>query len=101
MFRTIENILGIPPLNRFDVAALPMSDCFTEQPDFTPYTVLKNNIPLDKINPSLKDLSGDALFWAKKSLDQDLEDVDRIDDDTFNRILWHAIKGYDRPYPEI
>jgi len=101
MFRTIENILGIPPLNRFDVAALPMSDCFTDQPDLTPYQALPSNIPLDRINPSLKDLSGQALYWAKKSLEQDLEDVDRIDDDTFNRILWHAVKGYDRAYPEI
>ena len=101
MFRTIENILGIPPLNRFDVAALPMSDCFTDRPDLTPYKALPSNIPLDRINPSLKDLSGQALYWAKKSLEQDLEDVDRIDDDTFNRILWHAVKGYEREYPEI
>jgi DNA-binding beta-propeller fold protein YncE len=101
MFRTIENILGIPPLNRFDVAALPMSDCFTEQLDLTPYKALPSNIPLDKINPALESLSGEARYWAEKSLEQDLEDVDRIDDDTFNRILWHAIKGYDRPYPEI
>ncbi|RKY66989.1 MAG: hypothetical protein DRP97_07725, partial [Candidatus Latescibacterota bacterium] len=101
MFRTIENILGIPPLNRFDVAALPMSDCFTEQPDLTPYKALPSNIPLDKINPALESLSGEARYWAEKSLEQDLEDVDRIDDDTFNRILWHAVKGYDRAYPEI
>ena len=101
MFRTIENILGLPPLNRFDLTAAPMTDCFTNQPDLTPYKALPANIPLDRINPSLKDLSGDALFWARKSLEQDLDDVDRIDEDTFNRILWHAVKGYDRPYPEI
>ncbi len=101
MFRTIENILGLPPLNRFDLTAAPMTDCFTDQPDLTPYKALPANIPLDRTNPSLKDLSGDALFWARKSLEQDLDDVDRIDEDTFNRILWHAVKGYDRPYPEI
>ncbi|MCD6202565.1 MAG: hypothetical protein J7K46_12230 [Bacteroidales bacterium] len=101
MFRTIENILGIPPLNRFDRTAEPMTGCFTDKPDFSPYTAIPNNIPLDKINPSLKDLSGDALFWARKSMEQDLDDVDRIDEDTFNRILWHAMKGYDVPYPEI
>ncbi len=100
MFRTIENILGIPPLNRFDMNAVPMSDCFTDKPDFTPYTVLPANIPLDKINPSLKELSGAALYWARKSMEQDLDDVDRIDEDTFNRILWHAVKGYEVPYPE-
>ena len=101
MFRTIENILGIPPMNRFDLTASPMTACFTEKPDFTPYTALPNKIPLDKINPSLKDLSGDALYWARKSMEQDLDDVDRIDEEVFNRIIWHAVKGYDVPYPEI
>jgi hypothetical protein len=32
-------------------------------------------------------------------LAQDLSDVDRIDDETFNRIIWHAVKGYQTPYP--
>ena len=99
MVRTIENILGIPPMNQFDLSAEPMIDCFTETPDFTPYKALENNIPLDELNPPLESLSGDALYWAKKSLEQDLEDVDRIDEDTFNRIIWHAVKGYDVPYP--
>jgi len=101
MFRTIENILGIPPLNQFDLASEPMLDCFTNEPDFTPYDALPSNIPLDLLNPELSSLSGDALYWAKKSMEQDLDDYDRIDEYTFNRIIWHAVKGYDVPYPEI
>ncbi len=101
MFRTMENILGIPPLNKFDMTADPLLDCFTDTPDFTPYKALKNNIPLDQINPSLASLSGDALYWAKKSLDQNLDDFDRIEEDTFNRIIWHSVKGYDVPYPVL
>ena len=101
MVRTIENILGIPPMNQLDLTAEPMLDCFTNQPDFTPYNFIKNNIPLDRLNPSLDNLLGAQLYWAKKSLEQDLDDADRIDDDVFNRIIWHAVKGYDRPYPEI
>ena len=81
------------------MAAEPMTDCFTSDPDYTPYKSLPNNIPLDQLNPALVALSGDALYWAEKSLEQDLDDVDRIDEDTFNRILWHAVKGYDVPYP--
>ena len=99
MFRTIENILGIPPLNQFDLAAEPMMDCFTNIPDFTPYNALPSNIPIDQINPELSSLSGDALYWAKKSMEQDLDDYDRIDENTFNRIIWHSVKGYDVPYP--
>ncbi|HBE39899.1 MAG TPA: hypothetical protein DDW27_01590 [Bacteroidales bacterium] len=101
MVRTIENILGLPPMNQLDMTAEPMTDCFTDKPDFTPYKALKNNIPLDQLNPALTSLSGDQLYWAQKSLEQDLDDVDRIDEDTFNRIIWHAVKGYNRPYPVI
>lgn len=101
MFRTMENILGIPPMNQFDLAAEPMFDCFTNTPDFSPYDSLQNNIPLDQLNPALSSLSGDALYWAQKSLEQDLEDYDRIDEDIFNRIIWHAVKGYEVPYPVL
>jgi hypothetical protein len=101
MVRTMENILGIPPMNQFDLAAEPMTDCFKDTPDFTPYKALPNNIPLDELNPRLESLKGDQLHWAKMSLEQDLEDVDRIDEDTFNRIIWHSVKGYDVPYPVL
>jgi DNA-binding beta-propeller fold protein YncE len=101
MVRTMENILGIPPMNQFDMLAEPMFDCFTETPDFTPYKAVKNNIPLDELNPPLESLNGEKRYWAEKSMEQDLDDYDRIDEDTFNRIIWHAMKGYNRPYPEL
>jgi YVTN family beta-propeller protein len=101
MVRTIENILGLPPMNQLDLSAEPMADCFTDNPDFKPYKAVKNNIPLDELNPPLVSLSGDQLYWAKKSMEQDLDDVDRIDEDVFNRIIWHSVKGYDRPYPVL
>lgn len=97
----MENILGIPPMNQLDRAAEPMLDCFTEKPDFTPYKVLPANIPLDQLNPPLVGLTGRQLYWAKKSMEQNLDEVDRIDEDIFNRIIWHATKGYDVPYPEL
>jgi len=101
MVRTIEDILGIPPMNQLDLSAEAMADCFTDEPDLTPYKAAENNIPLDELNPPLISLSGDQLYWAKKSIEQDLHDVDRIDEDVFNRIIWHAVKGYDRPYPDL
>ncbi|MCB9208818.1 MAG: bifunctional YncE family protein/alkaline phosphatase family protein [Ignavibacteriales bacterium] len=101
MFRTIENILGIPPLNQFDLAAEPMTDCFTDQPDFTPYKALPNKIPLDELNPSLAEITGEQHYWAQKSIEQNLDDYDRIEEETFNKIIWHSVKGYDVPYPEI
>jgi YVTN family beta-propeller protein len=101
MVRTIENILGIPPMNQLDLSAEAMTDCFTDKPDFTPFKAVKNNIPLDELNPSLVSISGDELYWAKKSIEQDLDDLDRIEEDTFNRIIWHSVKGYSTPYPVI
>ncbi|NLP12322.1 hypothetical protein GX408_18125 [bacterium] len=99
MVRTIESIFSLPPMNQLDRAVQPMTDCFTLTPNFTPYKALPNNIPLDEINPPLQSLNGEARYWAEKSLAQDLSNVDRIDDNTFNRIIWHAVKGYQTPYP--
>ena len=99
--RTIENILGLEPMNQLDLSAEPMADCFTGKRDLTPYKSVKSNIPADRLNPSLVSLSGEKLYWAQKSMEQDLDDVDRIDEDIFNRAIWHAVKGYDRPYPEL
>jgi hypothetical protein len=101
MVRTIENILGIPPMNQLDLTADPMLDCFTNKPDFKPYTAVKNNIPLDQVNLALDQLKGKPLYWAKKTMQQDLDEEDRIDDDVFNRIIWHAVKGYNTPYPKL
>ena len=46
MIRTIEQILGIQPMNQKDSAASPMRGAFTQSADFTPYDVVPNRIPL-------------------------------------------------------
>ncbi len=60
---------------------------------------MPNRIPLDEKNPPLEALRGEALHWAKASLDLDLDDADEADEDMFNRILWHAARGDGVPYP--
>ena len=40
IMRTIEQILGLPPMNQFDASATPMFDCFTDEPDFAPFVVV-------------------------------------------------------------
>ncbi|HEY5511763.1 MAG TPA: bifunctional YncE family protein/alkaline phosphatase family protein [Prolixibacteraceae bacterium] len=101
ILRTIELILGLPPMSQFDLTAEPMTDCFTDKPDFTPYQVLPNNIPLDQMNPKLTSLNGKQLYWAKKSMEMPLDEADEADEDDLNRIVWFAAKGYDVPYPKI
>ena len=98
MVRTIELILGLPPMNQLDLSATPMRSCFEAKPDLTPFTCLPNAIPLDEMNPPLEKLKGQALRWAKESLALDLESEDKAEEDIFNRILWHATRG-DAPYP--
>ncbi|MFG1622477.1 bifunctional YncE family protein/alkaline phosphatase family protein [Kribbella sp. NPDC049227] len=46
MIRTIEQILGIHPMNQKDSAATPMRDAFTQRPDNTPFTALPNRTSL-------------------------------------------------------
>ena len=46
MVRTIEQILGIHPMNQLDSAATPMTTAFTDKPNFTPYTAVPNQTSL-------------------------------------------------------
>jgi hypothetical protein len=101
MLRTMELILGLPPMTQFDLAANPMLDCFMGTPDLAPYTAVANNIPLDEMNPKVASLRGAQRYYAKLSHELPLDDVDLADESTFNRILWHAAKGYDTPYPKL
>jgi YVTN family beta-propeller protein len=101
VLRTMEQILGMPPMNQFDASATPMSDCFTDTPDFAPYTALANNVPLDQMNPDPKAINDpvirrDALASARMNF----REVDRAPEDQLNRILWRAMRGSRVPYPE-
>lgn len=101
IIRTIEQILGLPPMNQFDASATPMSDCFTEKADFTPFKALPANIPLDQMNTPVQQIK-DALLRknALKSATLNFREVDKAPEDVLNRILWHAMKGSAAPYPE-
>ena len=98
VLRTIEQILGLPPMNIQDAIANTMSDCFKSKPDKTPYQVVLNNISIDEMNPQLTSLSGRALHFARKSLLPEFDGIDSGNDDLLNRILWFAEKGI-TPYP--
>jgi hypothetical protein len=98
MVKTIELILGLPPMNQLDLSATPMRNCFQSEADLTPFQCLPNNIPLDTMNPPLKALRGKALYWARKSIEMNLVAVDEADEDTFNRLLWYATRG-EAAYP--
>jgi len=98
MVRTIEQILGLPPMNIQDAIANPMADCFGNVLDKTPYTAVPNNIPIDEMTAPLSELTGRTLHFAKKSMLPEFDGVDSGNDDLLNRILWYAAKG-NAPYP--
>ena len=98
MVKTIELILGLPPMTQLDLSATPMRGCFTDVPDATPYTAVESRVPLDEMNKPLDKLQGRAREFAQKSLALDFDEEDRADEDTLNRILWFSARG-DEPYP--
>jgi DNA-binding beta-propeller fold protein YncE len=100
LLRTMELILGLPPMNQMDATATPMWDCFTPQPDFSPYTALTNNVPLDQMNPPVKKIA-DAILRHDAYVSSHLpfEKADQCPDDVLNQIIWRAMKGTRVPYP--
>ena len=101
ILRSIELILGLPPMNQIDATATPLSDCFTDTPNFTPFVAVPANIPLDQMNPNPKKISNptlrkDAITSAKLPLDK----ADQCPENVLNHILWHAMKGPHEPYPQ-
>jgi YVTN family beta-propeller protein len=93
MVRTIEQILGIPPMNVMDATALPLFDCFGDKRTPYSFTYLPNRIPLDRMNKSLAELKGKAAYYAKLSANSVFKEVDGGEDDKMNRILWFDAKG--------
>lgn len=97
--RTIEQILGIPPMNVMDATALPMFDCFADKPNQQTYSFVKNNIPLNEMNKSATSLTGKAKKFTVLSSLPEFDHIDGGNDDLLNRILWFASKG-NTPYPK-
>jgi hypothetical protein len=88
---TVEEILGLGKLSKFDFYGRPLREVFTNTPDLTPYVALKSEQPLNELNPAKSPT-------AKASSELDLDRVDAADEDAFNRILWSLLKG-EQPYP--
>ncbi|MCI0334839.1 MAG: beta-propeller fold lactonase family protein [Planctomycetes bacterium] len=101
ILRTIEQILGLPPMNQFDASATPMFDCFTDTPNLASYTAVPSNIALDEMNPEAKAIDDAVLREdAVVSSKINFRELDRAPEDVLNRILWRSVRGSRIPYPE-
>ena len=101
VIRTIEQILGLPPLNGFDASATPLFDCFTDTANLAPFQSLPSNVPLDQMNPEPAAINDPILREdAKISSTLNFREVDHAPENVLNRILWRAMRGSSEPYPE-
>ena len=92
MVRTMELILGLPPLTQYDAAARPMFNSFTDKADLTPYKSDLAKIDLEAKNTKM-------AYGAERSSKLDFSDYDLADDFELNEILWRSVKGPDAPVP--
>jgi YVTN family beta-propeller protein len=92
MLRTLELILGMPPMTQYDAAAEPMWRCFTSEADLTPFYSVPANIDLNEKNIAVNK-------WQQKSETFDFTKEDRAPDLEFSEVIWYAVKGEGVPFP--
>jgi YVTN family beta-propeller protein len=113
MTRTIEQILGLPPMNQFDLVASPMRTAFLKgtppAENFKPWSHVPNQVPLDdgvtasiaSPNSSVK-IAAMRKAWLQKKTQifaGKLTKPDSEDPDTVNHLNWYLSTGFTRPYP--
>ena len=92
LLRTMELILGLPPMSQYDAAALPLFRSFTSTPNFATYTTIPANLNIDERNTASNKL-------AKESAKFNLAVEDAAPDIPFNEVIWKAIKGENSVMP--
>ena len=104
--RTIEEVLGLPPMNLNDALARPMTDIFTTTPNSWSFTATPSaylyatSLPIGPKPAGLivPKSPHNAKYWAKATSGMDFEAEDRVDPLDFNHILWKGLMGK-KPYP--
>ncbi len=92
MLRTIELILGIPPMSQYDAAATPMWRCFTSTPNLTAFNMRPAQVNLTDKNTAMNE-------WQRRSEKFNLTKEDAVPDLEFNTVLWYGLKGDTEPFP--
>ncbi|MEV7239429.1 glutaminyl-peptide cyclotransferase [Streptomyces sp. NPDC051020] len=92
MMRTMELLAGIGPLTQYDAAATPMTESFTDKPDFEPFTATTPSQSLDQLNPANAPM-------AAQSAKMNFSDVDQVPEDISNEAIWKSVKGADSTMP--
>jgi YVTN family beta-propeller protein len=126
MIRTVEQILGIHPMNDKDSAATPMFDAFTNKPNYTPFTAVPNqtsltaglstppscgaNVPSGTtaaavtasaaVPASMQPVASQWATWLKSQRTTGPNAVpDYANPEQMNRYVWYQTNGWTKPYP--
>ena len=91
MVRTIELILGLPPMTQYDAGATPMFNCFQARAQVMPYAALMPKVDLAAKNPRRSPYAAESERMNFQAYD--------LAEDELNRILWRVAKGPNVPYP--
>jgi DNA-binding beta-propeller fold protein YncE len=92
MIRTLELILGLPPLSQFDASARPMSASLMPEPDLTPFVHRPAHLDLEERNPQ-------GALGQRESGTMDFSREDAAPEQLLNSILWTSVKGPGVPMP--
>ncbi len=90
MIRTIEALLGLPPMNNNDARAAVMAPLFSgngRQPAFRPLDRNRRNGLIYQVNPP-------HGYGARRSALMNFSQPDRDNSAVLNAILWHAARGH-------
>ncbi|PSL32199.1 bifunctional YncE family protein/alkaline phosphatase family protein [Chitinophaga ginsengisoli] len=93
MLRTMELILGIPPMSQYDAAAMPMWNCFSADARHASFQSVPAQVDLKEKNVAVNE-------WQRRSEHFDLSKEDNVPDLEFNTVLWSGLKGTPFPAPK-
>ncbi|MGW5463488.1 alkaline phosphatase family protein [Streptomyces sp. NPDC003996] len=127
MIRTIEQILGIHPMNQKDSAATPMRGAFTQRPDYTPFKAVPNRtsltdglktppscgvdtpaaqdpkaaaVPAAKVPADMQKLAAEWDSWkSKQRLTGPHAVPDFANPAQMNHFTWYQTHNWSTPYP--
>lgn len=92
VLRTIELILGLPPMSQYDAAALPLYECFTNESNSTPYVFKPAQVNIHERNVAINESS-------KKSEGFNFSQEDAVPDLALSEVVWKAVKGENSVMP--
>ncbi|HYU80992.1 MAG TPA: beta-propeller fold lactonase family protein, partial [Vicinamibacterales bacterium] len=92
ILRTMELILGLPPMSQYDAAATPMYNAFQATPTLTAYQALAARI-------SVTERNGANAWGALASMAMPFDEADVAPEYELNEILWKSVRGADSPMP--